>query len=519
MSLWDELQQSAVSSVLEAIALGHRRILLSMPTGLGKTRCAQMLIEHYLRLGKRASLYSNRKMLVEQTSGVMDRNHVEHGIRMAGAFADLDQRFQISSVQTEASRTLRKKSWSLHRADLVVMDEAHLNGGKSAKELVDAHLQNPECVLVGLSATPIDLAHFYDHLILAATTSEGRDCGALVPAHHFGPDEPDLRHIGRVTIGEDISEEQARSAMGRINKNAGAGPDQKLIRLFGSVFEWWEKLNPEHKPTILFAPGVAESLWFAEQFKARGVSAAHIDGDNVWIDGEYYESSRNLRKEVMNGSENGRIDVLCNRFVLREGIDAPWLAHGILATVFGSLQSYLQSGGRLLRSSVGLSSVTIQDHGGNWHRHGSLNIDREWNLTDTTYSISAIREERLRAKEEREPFRCPQCAQILTRTLCPCGFEIDITKRSRPVVQHDGSLKEYHGDIYRPYATRVTPDTARLWRSMYYRARNAGMTFRAAYGLYCHENGYYPPRDLPLMPRGTADWCAKVADVPQSELR
>ena len=58
--------------------------------------------------------------------------------------------------------------------------------------------------------------------------------------------------------------------------------------------------------------------------------------------------------------------VLCNRFVCA-GIDAPWLAHGIFATIFTSLQSYLQSGGRLLRSFPGIDAVTIR-HGGNWWR-------------------------------------------------------------------------------------------------------------------------------------------------------
>src|SRR5207302_733945 len=135
----------------------------------------------------------------------------------------------------------------------------------------------------------------------------------------------------------------------------GMDSDAGRVRLIGRVWEWFEKINPEHKPTILFAPSVQGSLWFAEQFIKKGVPAAHIDGEEVFVDGQVYRTGKSVREDVLGRSRDGRIGVLCNRFVLREGIDAPWLCHGIFATVFGSLQSYLQSGGRLLRAYHGHS--------------------------------------------------------------------------------------------------------------------------------------------------------------------
>jgi hypothetical protein len=130
-----------------------------------------------------------------------------------------------------------------------------------------------------------------------------------------------------------------------------------------------------------------------------------------------------------------------------------------------------------------------------------------------------MRQERLREKIEPEPFCCPQCGQILLRAKCPCGFVIDPQKRSRMVFQADGTLREYRGDIYKPRRVKVEPDTAELWRRMYYRAKNAGMTFRQAEGLFVHENGYWPPRDLALMPTELAYWFRRVEDVPRSLLR
>jgi len=264
---------------------------------------------------------------------------------------------------------------------------------------------------------------------------------------------------------------------------------------------------------------VPESLWFAEQFVSKGITAAHIDAEQIWINGHVYESTRETRDDVLEASKEGRIVVLCNRFVLREGIDAPWLAHGIFATVFGPLQSYLQSGGRLLRASPGLESVTLQDHGGNWHRHGSLNADREWHLEDTSSSVAGLREDRLRAKKDWEPVRCPECARILNSLRCQCGWEAEGGRTSRPVISIEGELIEMHGDIYRPRRIDQRPELLKDWEKTYYRAKKSDMTFRQAETLYAKEHKWrYRPRTLPLMPVAERDWHRKVGDVPVSRL-
>jgi superfamily II DNA or RNA helicase len=315
--------------------------------------------------------------------------------------------------------------------------------------------------------------------------------------------------VGRIQVGKDLTEKQNVSAMMRHG-------------IFGRVLDWFKRLNPEMLPTILFAPGVRESIWFVDQFNEAGVSAAHIDGENVYVNGEIKRSSRTARDEVIEGSKNGSIKVLCNRFVLREGIDAPWLAHGILATVFGSLQSYLQSGGRLLRRFPGLVRVTIQDHGGNWWRHGSLNADREWNLDMTSAMVSDLREERMRRKIEREPFRCPECGAILMFFKCKCGHIVEPHKKPpREVVQADGSLNQMYGDIYRPRRISREPNGPELWKKMYFRSctEKGWRTFRAAMGLFAHENdGSWPDPTWPFMPRIVTDLYRYVKDVPRERL-
>lgn len=466
------------------------------------------MIDRWQQDGLRVAVYTNRKLLIEQTSRVMAGHGLDFGVRAADWSDDGSHwPVQVCSVQTENARVFKSDKWSLHDADRVIIDEAHLQGGEVVQKILKAHLEGGASY-VGVTATPLDIGHLYDHLIVAGTNSELRACGALVKAIHYGCDEPDLSKIGKIKLGQDLTEKQNVKAI-------------MVHGVFGRVLEWFKKLNPDRKPSILFAPGVKESVWFAEQFHAAGISAAHIDGQEVWVDGKIYKSDRSVREEILEKSKNGDVKVICNRFVLREGIDCPWLAHGILATVFGSLQSYLQSGGRLLRAYPGMESVTIQDHGGNWHRHGSLNIDRHWELDHTAHIVAGLREQRLRTKEEQEPCLCPQCGMVLTRSNCPCGYQVDLKNKTRPVIQANGTLKEMKGDIYKPRRISTSIDGPEKWKQMYFRARSKkwDATFQQAFAMFAMENNWgWPNPSWPMMPRESIDQFRKVSEVPKERL-
>lgn len=527
-------QEQGIGNTLLAIDRGERRICLSSPTGGGKTRMIEELIHRWTEEGLRTTLYTNRRLLLDQLSSVLDSAGIDHGIRAAGEANRPHCPVQIASIQTEGMRAIRGGDM-LSEAHRVVVDEAHVQTGPEAREIMKRH-GDAGAVLLGVTATPLGIGDLYDHLIVSGTTSELRQCGALVAARHFGCDEPDLaawKKAGKLkgwAEGDDMSERQAASVM-------------MTNGIFGRVGKWFLKLNPEMRPTILFAPGIAESRWFAQQFFAAGITAAHIDGDYIWRNGEEYPATREARQEVLDGSRAGRICVLCNRFVLREGIDAPWLSHGIFATIFGSLQTYLQSGGRLLRHHDSLSQVTIQDHGGNWWRHGSLNADREWRLEYTSGIAHGMRAERLRGKlckecgvklkprrplclacgalNETEPGRCPECAQIVTGPRCPCGWVSKSGKRSRAVVSTDGTLKELTGDVFKPHSICKRPDGPKLWERMYHRSltEKGRRTFRSAFTLFAQENYWqWPSLDWPLMPLELFDQFRLIEDVPYERL-
>lgn len=489
--------------VVHHISHGEKRICLTSPTGMGKSMQFQCLIEWAVAQGHGVTLYTNRNMLREQISEGLKKASIEHGLRAAGEARQWDKLVQVASIQTEQSRVYKIGCWDLHDSKLVLIDEGHLNNGAVAQKIVADHLA-AGASMVCATATPIGLKGFCNKLVVAGTNSDGRKCGAIVKATHIGCDEPDTSRIKAQPSGEYSEGDKIKVIM--------------TPTIFGRVISNWRRLNPDQKQTILFAPGVGESIWFAEKFKAAGVMAAHIDGQDCWVDGEKMPSTAELRRQIVADFEAGRIKVLCNRFVLREGIDLKCVQFLILATIFGSLQSYLQSCGRGLRAFNGKEDCTILDHGGHWWRWGSLNVDRIWDLDDTDETIASKRNNVLRDKKEKEPICCPKCQAIRSSgQICPkCGFVAQ--KSVRRVIEIDGDMHEHYGDVFRPRKVKMEDNTAKLWETCYWRCRRSNMNFNQARGLFFRENGYWPPQDIPLMPTHDLDWVRKVKDVPYERL-
>ena len=349
--LWPH-QLSGCADVAKAIAEGKRRIVFTSPTGGGKTKCMTSWLEWASSQLWNSALYSNRRLLFNQTGIVLAKDGIEYGMRAAGHKPALLKSVQLIMTPSEFSAVYKQKRRNLHPAPLVLVDEIHMQNGGMMKQILGDHYASGSAI-VAITATPIDLEGEWDALIVAGKNSDLRKCGALVPAYTYCPDEPDLKHIKNYRIGEDLTDKENKKAMMRPG-------------VFGRVLEHWKHLNPERKPTILFAPDVAGSIYFAEQFHKEGIRSAHIDAKQIWFAGEFYPSDDEHREWILKMTETGEVEVLTNRFLLREAINLPHIAVGVLATVFGGLKTYLQSVGRILRAAPGLDSVTIIDHGGNF---------------------------------------------------------------------------------------------------------------------------------------------------------
>lgn len=484
------------------------------PTGAGKTVIFLALVRWAVEHKQAIAIYCVRRLLMQQLAKELEKAGIYFGIVAA---TERDKYRPSAAVQLCMLQTVSaaaKKGKPLPAANIIVVDEAHQQREKTAKAIFTAY-QDAGAKLVGVTATPVEIDHIYETCETVVLNSQLR-APALTP--------PALVEARMYAAPEIDTEGLKLNAQGEFSYNDIKS--RYTPKLSGHVIQHYLALNPNRQPTMLFAPGVAESIWFCEELNSYGIKAAHIDGEDVWVDGNLVMGSPDLRQDVLNRVRSGDINVVCNRFVLREGIDIPELKHLILATPIGSLSSYVQVVGRVLRYHPSIApDVIIQDHSGSWYRHGSPNADRSWDdwfhLPERV--ISQMRTDAMRDKLEPQPIACPNCgATRETGPVCPdCGHRS--AKSRKIVLQSNGILKQVDGLPVKPRYTKSPPNIETLWSQYYYRAKRADMTFNQLRGLFVKENHYWPVGksglpDLPLMPKMNIDWYMSVNKVPARRL-
>ena len=138
--LWSP-QRKALIRVMNEIDSGND-VCLQSPTGSGKTRMASELMRWSEHNRKGAIFYVNRKILIGQTA----QRFREHGLGFGIRAAEYDDQYapwedlQIASAPTENIRVYGEKpSWHRHDAELVIVDEAHIQKGRTMKKILDDH--------------------------------------------------------------------------------------------------------------------------------------------------------------------------------------------------------------------------------------------------------------------------------------------------------------------------------------------------------------------------------------------
>jgi DNA repair protein RadD len=440
---WDKIQQRAKSRIWA----GFRDVdvlAATAPTGFGKTRLGAMLIRDIEAKGYSWVWYTHRKTLTAQTSASFTTQGLDFGVRASGRKAELElgNCGQIAMLQSERA-AVKSGSRDLHQAKFVIVDEAHANANGYAETVIRHHVEDGAKVLL-LTATPIGLGHVAQKLVTLATLSEMRDIGALLPAICYSPSEVSMKDVQKISSGDFSPTQQAKRFM-----------QQQVV---GDVITHFQNLNGQRLPSLGFAPCVKSSMWFVDEFIKRGIPAAHIDGEDVYLgernwDGtqKVYPSSQKMREVVFEQLRSGEVAIIWNRFVMREGIDIPQLGHVVFACAFGAPETWIQACGRVLRADPDkpeLKTVKIQDHGANCHRAGlgSPNQDREWVLDCTNKSIADHHKAERKEGNEEASVRCPGCFMEIARQTwisngcsCPkCGasFQAEVRK----VFQTDGKL-------------------------------------------------------------------------------
>lgn len=498
-------------------------VLTVGPCGSGKSRMMFEISERWLARDKRVGILTHRQMLTEQLAADFEAAGSPYTIFAAGHKYDDAQPIKIISAPTMFARCFRKGSKDLPEVDLLLVDEAHQQTGKSAQAILfgaftdgtisDGYTFRGTSV-VGFTATPCMRPGLYGRLVDIGGYSLMRREGMHQIVKVFSPDEIDCKGLVANDEGNYSEKELERRVRGN---NA----------IYGSVFREYERLNPSQLPMILFAPSIEASKWFALSFCNSGVPVAHLDGNIIGLPDMDAPVGGDRLRWVVSDSENraallqmhkdGIVKGISNRFVLREAVNMPWCYHAIFATVMGGLSTYLQAVGRLQRFWPEYTHKILQCHGGHYHRHGSPNEDRHWELGDTNISVGRARIEAIKKGKKPEGIRCPKCHGWRVRgPICVhCGFAHHQSVRTIRMLS--GRLKHQTGRVY----TEATNEdrVQRLWTSTLFSASSHERPCSSAVAIFqnkCKAEGltvdWEKLRNAPPHP-SSMDWHNCVNDV------
>ena len=511
--LWPP-QARGIRETMDLLAQ-DKSVCLYGPTGSGKTTMATELFKWIASMGGTGAFYLNRKLLIPQTAARFRQAGLHFGIRAADYedCYDYYAPFQICSADTERARVFKKQVWPFRPAWLTIVDEAHIQKSRIMAEILK-RMRDEGGKVVLLTATPIGLSRWVDELVVSGTMQEYRECKAIVPAKCFSLKQPDMSKVERNLTGEFVMDGEKKRIY-----------TQTIV---DDVLVSWRKHNPDARPSLLYAPDVAGSVWFADQFQRQGVNWAHVDATDCVVDGLRARLTRPMWAEILERFKANDIKGISSKFKLREGLDVPEAYFACLATPIGSLASYLQTIGRILRYSAATpDSVIVCDHGGNYLRHDSPNAQRPWRAwwDLPEHVVSKWHDSRIREKKEKEPIRCPKCGMERRggiQCLNPACKFIH-AKSMREVIMADGTIELKEGNLINPKYYSLRSDTEKKWTDLYFSWKRSkkckGKSFNQLAGWFAHKNHYHPPRNLPWMPIVDSDWARPIGDVAANQLQ
>lgn len=401
-----QYQITAVEGIRRAYRDNHRRVLLVLPTGGGKTVIFSHITKQVSQRGKTVVILLHRVELVRQTSDKLTEMGVPHGVIHPRYKPKYYEQVQVASVQSMARRM-----HTLSEPDLIIIDEAHHTPAGQWKSITDAW-SGSRCL--GVTATPIrgdgkGLAQHFDCMVEGSTVRELIDGGHLVQPVVYSVPGADFSNVGKRS--GDYKKEELTAVMER-------------PKIVGNVVEHYRRLA-DGLPAVAFCVTVKHAELVAQEFRAAGYRAMSADGS----------MGDDERKRVIGGLASGEVQVLCTCDLISEGTDIPAIAAAILLRRTTSEGLYLQQVGRALRVMDGKNHAIIIDHVGNCHLHGLPDEVREWVLTHDKVSTRRSGDaNKVRISE------CRTCFAVFDpRPACPmCGTEVEVKRKAPDAV--DGEL-------------------------------------------------------------------------------
>lgn len=328
-------QIQAKDAVVSEWSEGHRKTLLVLPTGTGKTVVFAKVVEDRVNNGGRALVLAHRGELLSQAADkIMDASGMACALEKAESTSlGSNMPVTVGSVQSLAQPKRLARFPRDYFTDIVV-DEAHHCLSDSYQRVL-AHF--PKANILGVTATPDrgdmkNLGQFFDSKAYEYTMPQAIRDGYLCPIKaQMIPLELDISGV-KVTSGDFSSGE------------IGSALEPYLDQIAREMTHYCKG-----RKTVVFLPLIHTSQKFCAILNCYGLRAAEVNG-----------SSEN-RAEVLRDFENGRYDVLCNSMLLTEGWDCPAVDCVVVLRPTKVRSLYQQMVGRGMRRFPGKEHLLLLD--------------------------------------------------------------------------------------------------------------------------------------------------------------
>lgn len=364
-------QAEAKQAILAAWDEGHRKTLLVLPTGCGKTVVFSSVTEEQVGKGHRVLIMAHRGELLEQAAEKLKQASGLDTVLEKAESSSLGSFIPVTvgSVQSLCQMSRLSRFPHDYYQDIIV-DEAHHCLSDSYRRVLD-HF--PEANVLGVTATPDrgdmkNLGEFFDSRAYEYSMSAAIKDGYLCPIKaQMIPLELDITSV-KMSSGD--------FAAGEI----GSALEPYLHQIADEMVHYCEG-----RKTVVFLPLIATSQRFCRMLNDRGLRAAEVNGNSE------------DRSEILADFEAGKYDVLCNSMLLTEGWDCPAVDCIVVLRPTKVRSLYQQMVGRGMRLSPGKDHLLLLDFLWMTERH---DLCRPSALISKDAKIAEMIDEKIKSGDE-----------------------------------------------------------------------------------------------------------------------
>ena len=463
-----DYQVGALSAVREAWS-EHPALVLTSPTGGGKTLMAHELMREEVARGGRAWFCAALVTLVQQTAlrfheygsaaGMVqaDNTHRAHLPMLVCSgqtllhrdFARIGKRLECDdelcdSCDGKLCETLYAESFDLRSANLpslLIIDECH-EAHRYTRRVARAVTASGGRV-VGLTATPYAkwMNRSYGDLIPTASTEALALRGALVPPVYKAAELLfDMTNANGSAMSPQGSDEHAEYSKSQLERGLSHTTLGELPEI------WLRETKARYGgpvPTLVSVPLIEVGRTVAKEFTERTGLRFELCSARDGKDG------LPTTEEVLSRFDAGITVGLVSVQKLAIGFDRPNVQCIVLARPYASLTPMAQMIGRGLRTNGAKADCLVLDHGGNWDRLG-YKFQAHYNHGPQGFELP---------REKGDPdevilLDCPDCghANVRGRKRCEfCGCNLVTEKPAAEISADEVIMREIDlsSDLYR----------------------------------------------------------------------